>query len=57
MLSVTFKLPPSGGLGMGQSIMEIGSGFKFLLSKFLIRFEISLKVEKVDDGRTPAIVI
>jgi len=37
--------------------MEIGSGFKFLPSKFLIRFEISLKVEKVDDGRTPAIVI
>ena len=37
--------------------MEIGSGFKFFLSKFLIRFEISLKVEKVDDSKSKAIIL
>ena len=37
--------------------MEIGSGFKFFLSKFLIRFEFSLKVEKVDDSKSKAIIL
>ena len=37
--------------------MEIGSGFMFFLSKFLIRFEISLKVEKVDDSKSKAIIL